>query len=587
MKYSLNNPEKKASPKLTTALGQLAPLLTEEKGAIAFGLSAIIVTSLLTLTAPIVIGRIVDRFIRTGDFRGVLVFSGFLLVIYAVLALSGYFQTKTMGGVGRRILFRLRNRLFHKLQELPLDFFNQNKAGDLISRLNNDTDQLNQFFAQALIQLLGNLFLIVGAAVFLLVFNIRLGIATLLPAVVVFIVTRLISGWVRARNAQNSAALGALSAEIQESLSNFKAMVAFNRLDYFRAKFAEANTRNFTAATKAGFANGVFMPLYSLASSIGQLIVLCLGIYLITHGQLTIGLLISFILYVNNFYTPLRQMAAFWSSLQQALAGLDRIYALLNLQSDLVVLPPGATQDAAKDTLLEFRNVHFSYENGREVLKDIGLILAPGKTYALVGPTGGGKTTTASLMARLYDPTEGVILFKGRDIRSYTPSERSAAIGFILQEPFLFSGTIRENIIYGNERYLNCTTAELEALLAAKGLAPLLTRFEKGLDTPVAQSGEAISLGQKQLIAFVRVLLREPELLILDEATANIDTVTEALLEDILKRLPPTTTKVIIAHRLNTISAADTIFFVNSATVTRAGSMQEAVDLLLHGKRSS
>jgi ATP-binding cassette subfamily B protein len=213
--------------------------------------------------------------------------------------------------------------------------------------------------------------------------------------------------------------------------------------------------------------------------------------------------------------------------------------------------------------------------------------LERGKTYAFVGPTGGGKTTTASLMARLYDSTEGQIIFDGMDIRSLDPAARTASIGFILQEPFLFSGTVRDNILYGNVRLKAVSNEELSKVLSDSGLDGLLERFDGGLAAKITDSGDGISLGQKQLIAFIRVVLRRPKLLILDEATANIDTVTEQLLDEILNKLPECTTRIIIAHRLNTIENADEIFFVNAGSVVKAGSLHDAVNLLLHGKRES
>jgi ATP-binding cassette subfamily B protein len=231
--------------------------------------------------------------------------------------------------------------------------------------------------------------------------------------------------------------------------------------------------------------------------------------------------------------------------------------------------------------------VRFSYPGGAQVLRDASFSLEPGKTYALVGPTGGGKTTTASLMARLYDPTAGRVLLDGRDIRSFSPDDRTKRIGFILQEPFLFTGTVRDNIVYGNPELLRLSGDEVAARLAGKNLASLLGRFEQGLETKVTAGGVGVSLGQKQLIAFMRAVLREPEILVLDEATANIDTVTEQLLEQILRELPATTTRVVIAHRLNTIENADEIFFINGEEITPAGSMDHALELLLHGKRAS
>ena len=586
MSYKLNSAnaqEKRES--LGQALRRLLPLMADEKRNIIIAFGAILITSAATLASPYIIGQTVDRYIAHGDFGGVIVNSTILIAIYLVALVTSYVQTRTMGGVGRRILFNLRNTLFTKLQELPVAFFNQNKSGDLISRINNDTDKLNQFFAQALMQFLSNGFLILGSGIMLLVLNFVLGGASLLPALGVLVVTQLISGWVKRANFKSLQTLGGLSGEIQESLANFKVIVAFNRLNYFRKKFSEANDTNYAASIKAGVANNVFIPLYGLAYNLGQLIVLALGIYMISRGSMTTGLLIGFLLYVNNFYNPLRQLASVWSSLQLALAALDRISEVLALESNLEIVPEDS--GAVSQAVLEFDDVSFAYPDGQDVLGHVSLRLERGKTYALVGPTGGGKTTTASLMARLYDPTAGVVRLDGRDIRSYPPDERAKKIGFILQEPFLFTGTVRANIVYGNLALKDVSDADLTLLLDKANLSGLLARFDRGLETPVTSSGDSISLGQKQLIAFIRAALRNPELLILDEATANIDTVTEQLLEDILAKLPASTTKVIIAHRLNTIDNADEIFFVNAGTVTRAGSMENAVDMLLHGAMAS
>jgi ATP-binding cassette subfamily B protein len=507
-----------------------------------------------------------------------------LLAVYLIGVAGSYTQIRTMGGVGRRVLFSLRNELFAKLQDLPLAFFTENKAGDLISRVNNDTDKLNQFVAQALMQFVSSLFLMTGVAIFVLALNFRLGIAALLPAIGVFAVTKATGPWVKRRNMRSMQTLGALSGEVQESLQNFKVIVAFNRMEYFERKFKNANDHNYTASVSAGFANNIFMPMYGFAHNLAMLLVVAYGIILIGATETTAGLLIGFLLYVNNFYGPMRQLATVWSSYQLALAALDRISEVLALESDMPVLPAGQPESTS---VLQFRNVDFQYPGGKEVLHDITLELEKGKVYALVGPTGGGKTTTASLMARLYDPVAGSIFLDGRDIRSVPPAERARKIGVIPQEPFLFTGTVGENIVYGNEDYANCSAGELAAVLEKSNLSNLLSRFPEGLETKVAGSGNGISLGQRQLIAFMRATLRSPELLILDEATANIDTVTEQLLEEILAKLPAHTTQVIIAHRLNTIDKVDQIFFVNSGGIVLAGSMEHALEMLLHQKRAS
>ena len=490
-----------------------------------------------------------------------------------------------MGGVGQRMLFTLRNSIFNKLQQLPVGFFNQNKAGDLISRVNNDTDKLNQFFSQSLMQFIGNISTMVGAGVFLILINIELGAAALSPAVIILLLTLVLSPWIKRKNARNLKSVGGMSAEIQESLNNFKVIIAFNRRDYFRKRFDIANQDNYKTAIGSGLANNIFVPVYGFFASIAQLIVLTFGIYLISTGRFSLGLLVSYLSYSTLFYNPLRQLAALWTNFQLAMAGWDRISQILSLETDLPQLQAGITEpDSA---LLEVRNVHFGYTDDREILHNISFTLEQGKTYALVGPTGGGKTTTASLIARLYDPSKGLVMLDGKDIRTYSAEERSKKIGFILQEPFLFTGTVKENILYGNNLYVNHSNEQLEKVIVDANLGSLLAIFEAGLDTAVLSSGDSISLGQKQLIAFMRAVLRNPQILILDEATANIDTITEKLLSDILNKLPATTTRVIIAHRLNTIENADEIFFVNSGEVIRAGSLNDAMDMLLQGKRVS
>jgi len=586
MNYNLNSQPTAQEKKGTiSGLRSLLKLVSEEKRNLIIALFAILINSSLNLLGPLLIGHTIDKYIQTKQFHGVIVFAAILLSMYLIAFVTSYFQTQLMGGVGQRIIFTLRNAIFNKIQQLPVAFFNENKAGDLISRVNNDTDKLNQFFSQALMQFIGNIVTMTGAGIFLLVINIKLGLATLVPALFILLFTRLCSPWVKQKNAENMKSTGGMSAEIQESLNNFKVIIAFNRRDYFRNRFDTANKHNYTTAIGAGLANNIFLPVFGLFSSIAQLVVLSFGIYLITTGEFTVGLLVSYLSYATNFYNPLRQLATLWASFQVALAGWDRISQILALHSNLITVPND--EQLHSTGILAFQGVHFGYTDGKEILHNISFTMESGKTYALVGPTGGGKTTTASIMARLYDPVKGVVLLKGRDIRSYTAEERAQKIGFILQEPFLFRGTVKENILYSNELYHDFSEEQFLAVLTEAKLEGLLSIFEKGLDTPVSSGGDSLSLGQKQLIAFMRAVLRKPELLILDEATANIDTITEQLLGQILAQLPAETTLVIIAHRLNTIENADEIFFINSGEVTRAGSLKDAMDKLMQGKRNS
>jgi ATP-binding cassette, subfamily B, bacterial len=586
MNYNLNElSAKQEKSSNLNILQRLLQLISEERKNLLFALLAILANSGLTLLSPYIVGRTIDKYIVHKDYHGVLLNAGLLICIALVAFGTSYTQTRMMGGIGQRMMFKLRNTVFNKLQDLPLGFFNQNKAGDLISRINNDTDKINLFFSQSLMQFIGALATMTGAGIFLLAINYRLGLVALVPAVLIFIFTRITSQWIKKKNAISLRHTGGLSAEIQESLGNFKVIIAFNRRDYFRKRFEEANEQNYLAAKSAGIANNIFIPFYGFFASMAQLLVLTVGIYLIATGRFSIGLLVSYLSYATNFYNPLRQMAALWTNFQVAMAGADRISHILNMKSNLPVILSNNQQNGS--FLAEFRNVHFGYGDGKEILHHINFTLEKGKTYALVGPTGGGKTTTASLLARLYDPSRGEVFLNGKDIRSYEPAERTKKIGFILQEPFLFTGNVRENILYGNGQYAGYSNTQLEEVIQQAGLRKLLGSFENGLDTSLGSAGGSISLGQKQLIAFMRAVLRNPELLILDEATANIDTITEQTLQDILNKLPRQTTRVIIAHRLNTIQNADEIFFVNAGEVIRAGSFDHAVDMLMQGKRAS
>ncbi|MEO8416093.1 MAG: ABC transporter ATP-binding protein [Ginsengibacter sp.] len=584
MNYNLNIDHKTST---TAAFKKMLQFMKGEKKYLIYAFLVMLLNSGISMLTPYLIGYTIDHYIQTKLYKGLMLFSGILLGLYIISAATEYMQTKLMGGIGQRMLYNLRNEVFNKLQGLPVAFFNQNKAGDLISRINNDTDKVNQFFSQSLMQFVDSFFTMLGAIVFLLLIHVTLGATALVPAVFILVFVKLISPLVKNKNASSLKSTGGLSAEIQESLSNFKTIIAFNRRDYFRKKFEVANTINYKASVGAGLANTVFLPVFTLFSNLAQLIVLAFGIYLISTGFFTIGLLISFIGYTQLFYQPLRQLAALWASFQTAMAAWDRISVILALQSDLVQITGDFSNQIPRASLLAFRNVSFQYPDGKKVLHHINLDLNQGATYAFVGPTGGGKTTTASLIARLYDPTEGQIFLNGKDLRSYAAGERSKRIGFILQEPFLFNGTVRDNILYGNAEYKKLNSGQLHQIIKEADLEDLVSGFEKGLDTEIVSGGDSMSLGEKQLLAFIRAVLRKPDLLILDEATANIDTVTEQLLEEILRKLPLSTTKVIIAHRLNTIANADEIFFVNSGEVIPAGNFEHALHLLMEEKRES
>ena len=586
MNYALKTYDGKKTPKENSLklLKRFSVFLSGDKTRLVLATLSIIINSAANVATPLVLGFTIDNYITHKDLTGITHFSLILAVLYIIIALTSFIQTRAMGTVGQNILFKLRNAIFLKIQSLPLAFFNQNKLGDLISRINNDTDKLNQFFSQSLNQFVGNIFVIIGIGVFIFFVNPKLALITISSAVVLFIITYFLSPWIHKRNRFSLQTLGNLSAEIQESLNNFKVIVSFDRRDYFRDNFNKVNNENFSASYKSGIANNITAPVYDLFGNIASLLVLGFGITMILQGQLTIGILVSFLSYADKFYSPLRQMAAIWSNVQSSLAAWSRILEILNLTSDLLVLPHQKTETAKH--IMQFRHVTFGYTH-KKVLHDVNFTFDKGKTYAIVGPTGGGKSTTASLMSRLYDPQKGEVLFEGRDIRTFEPPELSQKIGFILQDQFLFTGTVGENIAYGNPDFAQYSKDKLETLIKDLDLCALVAKFENGLDTEVTPTTELISLGQKQLISFIRAIIRKPELLIMDEATANIDTITEGLLQQIIDKLPLGTTKVIIAHRFNTIKNADEIYFVNSGQVISAESYEKSLQMIKDSKRTS
>ncbi len=580
MKYTLNSKNKN----FLSSVKKMFGLMKDEKKGVIVSLVFIILDAVISTGWPVIISYIIDSCIANRDMKMMFILSGVLLGLYIIQWWLQCKQGLIMGGVGKRILFNIRNKVFKKLQELPVAFFNQNKVGDLISRINNDTEKLSQFFAQAFMQFFQSLASMVGIGVFVIVLNPRLGVISFIPAIFMLIITNILSGWIKRRNIKELQVTGDISAEIEENLDNFKVIAVFNRADYLNDRFDKINNENFKVSFKTGVANGVLNPIFLMSSNVAQIITLCFGIIFITKGDFTAGLLISYLLYVDKFYSPLRRFANIWSIIQSSLAALDRIYEILNLESDIKVIDN--PEIISSNNILEFRDVSFKYNDDKVIFENINLSLEKGKTYALVGPTGGGKTTTALLMSRLYDPTSGKVFLNGKDIRGFSFEEKSKKIGYILQEPFLFTGTIKDNIVYGNEKYLGISDEDLINVLKEKDLDGLLDNFADGINTEIIYGRDNISLGQKQIVAFIRVILRDPEILILDEATANIDTVTEQILEDIINKISSDTTKIIIAHRLNTIENADKIFFVNRE-IKLAGSFENAVDMLMNGVRKT
>lgn len=585
MNYDLTKNENKLDS--FKSLREIFAFLKNDRFKVFSAIIVVFISSGLNVYAPLQIGQIIDNYIVNREVDNLLNGVIVLLVIYASISLTSYLQIYIMGKVGQNVLFNVRSLIFQKLQSLPLAFFNLNRAGDLISRINNDTEKLNQAFSEVFLRFIGSIFIILGIGIYMLILNPKLGITALSISFILIILTRILTPIIQKQNKIGLIKFGDLSADVQQNLNNFRVIVAFNRRKYLRDDFEKVNNENYIASIKTSFYNALLSPIFDFGSNLALLISLGVGINMLLLGEITIGLLITFVAYISNFYQPLKILANLYGSIQSAIASWSRVSEILNLESNLKIKVNDFKNSKANDNVITFSNVSFSYDESKKVINNVSFSLKRGKTYAFVGPTGGGKSTTASLIARLYDPTDGSVLLDNIDLKSYSFDELSRKIGFILQEPIIFTDSILNNIKYGNEEFKNLSSFDFKQLLIKEGLNEILERFDGDLDKEISQSGNNISLGQKQLIAFLRIYLRKPTILILDEATANIDTVTESILQKIILKLSDKCTKIIIAHRLNTIKNADEIFFIADGEVTSKLSFKDAIDLINQSKIKS
>lgn len=586
MNYNLISSDQKNRPNLWSGLKSLFSYLGNDGMKLFWALLIVLLNSAIVVATPYLIGLATDTYIVRHDTNGLLHIIGVLIILYLVAVITTYSQMILTGQVAQKMLYRLRTTIFAKIESLPLAFFQQNKTGDLMARLNNDTDKLNQFLSESIMRFLGSFFVILGIAIFVLFFQFKLALTMLASTLVILAGSKLMKNKVAEYNKISAQANGQMSGQIQESLSNFKVIVAFNRRQYFAEKLQAFNQENFHTNVSSTFINSVYRPLYDSTGKMAQALILIYGLFLIASGEITIGTLIAFLSYSQRFYDPLQILGTIIGNIQNALASWIRIKDILAMENDLLILPQNTTEKH-DESLMTFDHVQFGYVPEKIIIHDASFKLETGKTYAFIGPTGGGKSTMASLMARLYDPQQGTIFLKGYDIRTYSEQELANTIGFILQDALLFSGTIGENIRYGNKDLATLNDEQLLTLLTENNLHECLQKFAEGLQTPVTSGGENLSLGQKQLVSFMRAILRKPQLLILDEATANIDTVTEQYLTTLLEKLPSTTTKVVIAHRLNTIQNADEIIFINSGTIEHTMDFSHALHLIDSAKRKS
>ncbi|MFC0331361.1 ABC transporter ATP-binding protein [Paenibacillus sepulcri] len=539
----------------------------------------ILVDALITLTGPYLIGMAVDAMSGAGGGKAVgqvdfsLLQVALIALVVSYLADGGliFLQGWLMAGVAQRIVGRLRTSLFGKLQKLPIRFFDTRTHGDLMSRMSNDIDNVSNTVAQSAVQVMTGSVALVGSLVMMIVLSPWLTLASLITVPGVFLLTRAIARSTGPLFKEQQNRLGRLNGHVEETISGIHIVKAFNREEKAISEFDEVNAELCGVGIKAQIRAGFLMPIMNVINNIGFAAVALVGGILAVNGHITVGVIASFLSYSRQFVRPLTDIANLFNVLQSGVAGVERVFEVLDEEEEPED-PPGAVPLTNPRGHVVFDNVSFGYRADVPILKNVSFDSAEGTSTAFIGPTGAGKTTVVNLITRFYDVTEGSIRIDGRDIRDYTKDSLRRAFGIVLQDTYLFSGTIKDNIKYGKP---DASDGEVERAAELANAAAFIARLPLRYDTPLTENGGNLSQGQRQLLAIARVILADPSILILDEATSSIDTRTELHIQDALRGVLRGRTSFLIAHRLNTIRDADTIMVVDRGAIVESGSHSE------------
>jgi ATP-binding cassette subfamily B protein/subfamily B ATP-binding cassette protein MsbA len=523
--------------------------------------------------APWLIGLAVDRNILRGDRTGLAWTMPYLFLAYLLATMSARAQIYYMGSIGQRVIAGLRQRLFDHFHRLPLRYFDRQPVGDLMSRVTSDTNTVNQLFSQGVAQLFSAIFSLFAFLILMLWLNVWLALISFTVIPLMFLSTSFFAAWARRAFRATRKASGELLADMQEQIAGVREAQAFNRAALNIERFRLRNIANRNANVKAMGVTSAVAPTIDVLNTLATSTVIGYGAYLIFEGRLTIGVLAAFLIYVQQFFRPIQLFSQVYPQIQQALAGAERIYSILNEPPEPKDHPEARNLERVEGRI-DFEHVSFAYDPGQPVLHDIHFTVRPGQIAALVGSTGGGKTTIAQLIPRLYDATGGAVKIDGCDVRSITRASLRGKVCIVLQDSFIFSSTIAENLSYGRP---DATRKEIEEAARAVGAHDFIAALPQGYDTILNEGGRVLSKGERQLLSLGRALVADPQILILDEATSNVDVRTEALLQDALAYLLRGRTSIIIAHRLKTIRNADQIFVIESGRLVEQGRHEELI----------
>ena len=550
---------------------------------VGYRLNAVIVMATMALASgaiafgPFMIGWTIDNriLIEAPTVRGLYLPLAILLVNYGLQYLGFRWQFYTMGLLTGKLMTKLRADIFVRIQSLSLSYFDKNDAGDLMSKLVNDVDVLNQFLSQGLTQLIGGLvrmLLLLGAMAAL---DWRLALISLCAVPLILLVSTRLAAMARVAFRRSRQSLGAVSTELEEGIAGVKVAQAFNRVEANQRHFDRLNRDNLEANVGAVSISAAFAPAIEALNALTTAAVIGLGGWMVLEGRVTLGVLISFLEYIRRFFFPLQEISQQWNILQGALAGAERTFELLDQQPDLEDAPEAVELPAVRGDV-EFDGVAFGYDPDEPVLRDVSFRVGRGQTCAVVGPTGAGKTSLINLLARFYDVQAGAVRIDGVDVRAVTQDSLRRQIGVVLQESFMFSDTVQENIRYGRLEATDAEVAEAARLVEAE---PFIFDLEDGYLTELGERGGTLSQGQRQLLSFARALVADPRILVLDEATASVDTRTEVIIQNVMRRMLRNRTSIVIAHRLSTIRNADMVLVMDHGRIVERGTHDELMAL--------
>ena len=556
------------------ALVRLLPYLEPYKFVLGFVLFLVLVYTVLGLMGPYLMGVAIDRFIGGKDPAGLVRIALLMLVVYLFNNLFQAVANWIMAKISQRALKQLRRNLFQHLQTLSLSFFDTNPAGELMSRLTNDIDAINQAVSQNVISLIASVLSLGGILIAMFVLNFWLALATFLVVPIMLWFTEFVAKYTRKGFRELQKHLGELNSVMEEAISGQKVVKAFRKNDSVLETFRKQNQAVYQAGVYANTYALLLMPLTNVLGNFFVIVLAGLGGWLALQGLVSVGMIATFINYGQNFVQPLRQLANMYNAIQAALAGAERVFEIIDTAPEVPDDPEPVPLKSIRGHIC-FENVKFGYRPDLPIIKNMTLEVKPGQTIALVGPTGAGKTTIINLLTRFYEIQGGRITIDGKDIRTVRKVDLRRQLGLVLQDTFLFADTVMENIRYGR---LDAIDEECIRAAQMADADYFIRQFPVGYQTKLSERASNLSQGQRQLLAIARAILADPAILVLDEATSSVDTRTEARIQKALLRLMEGRTSFVIAHRLSTIRDADNVIVIDHGEIVEQGSHQQLLD---------